>query len=149
MASTVILLPPERYDHAIKFHRCLLRCAIEQLQNFFSRDKLLNFCTGGGWDIPSLMAASNPLGQNSPGERIPQLSFPFGQFDSMPQQTPPPPLPLGSKTFFGLNFDLPPLPLLEQNGDVGSRHASTSEPEFKRARIDPPLGKALLVKPLI
>ncbi|KAH9285328.1 hypothetical protein ECG_00998 [Echinococcus granulosus] len=94
----------------------------------------------GGWDIPSLLAVSNSLGRNSPGERPPQLSFPFGQFDSMPQQTPPPPLPLGSKNFFGLNFDLPPLPLLERNGEIGPRHPSTSEPEFKRARIDPPLG---------
>ncbi|VDM33253.1 unnamed protein product [Hydatigera taeniaeformis] len=99
---------------------------------------------GGGWDIPSLMAVSNSLGQNSPSERLPQLSFPFGQFDTMPQQTPPP-LPLGSKTFFGLNFDLPPLSLLDQNGEAGPRHLSTSEPEFKRARIDHPLGESIYI----
>ncbi|KAM7541400.1 hypothetical protein Aperf_G00000036144 [Anoplocephala perfoliata] len=94
----------------------------------------------GGWDIPSLLAASNSLGQSSPNERLPQLPFPFGQLECLPQQTPPPAFPLGSKNLFGLNFDLPPLPLLEQNGETAPRNPATSESDFKRARMEPPLG---------
>ncbi|VDL14469.1 unnamed protein product [Hymenolepis diminuta] len=92
-----------------------------------------------GWDLPSLLVMSNSLGQNSPNERLPHLPFPFGQLEGLPQQNPPPPFPLGSKNLFSLNFDLPPLPLLEQNGDSTQRNPTTSEPDFKRSRMETPL----------
>ncbi|VDN98074.1 unnamed protein product [Rodentolepis nana] len=92
-----------------------------------------------GWDLSSLLVMSNSLGQNSPNERLSHLPLPFGQLEGLPQQNPPPPFPLGSKNLFGLNFDLPPLPLLEQNGDSTQRNPPTTEPDFKRARVEAPL----------
>uniref|UniRef100_A0A5K3F917 DUF3504 domain-containing protein n=1 Tax=Mesocestoides corti TaxID=53468 RepID=A0A5K3F917_MESCO len=90
----------------------------------------------GAWDLPSLLAVSNSLGQNTSSERLPQFSFPFGQMDSKSQHNTPSPFPLGSKNLFGLNFDLPSLPVIEQNGDTVPCSTSISEPEFKRARTE-------------
>ena len=75
------------------------------------------------------------------GERLSQLLYPFAQLDCIPQLTSVPPFPLGSNNFFGLNYDLSSLPLLEQNGETCANDSSASEPEFKRPRLDPPLGK--------
>ncbi|KAL5969625.1 hypothetical protein TSMEX_002621 [Taenia solium] len=94
------------------------------------------------------MAVGMKSGQSKPSSSSPSGSSAANIPPPPPLPPPPPPpslLPIHenvprSKTFFGLNFDLPPLSLLEQNGEVGPRHTSTSEPEFKRARIDPPLG---------